>query len=1038
MIPNRLVGCVTAALYLLVSALCLSSSFVAVAVATSTDYSISLPADTFETRERASILWTAPDGHGSGDWIGLYRNEELIRPLSQSPKLTSATSGEATFIVPDDLGAYELRIHLKSGVGEPTPEARTTFEVVPIPYRVTVTPTVSLPNAYVSVSWTAPLGRELLGQVGFYLAGSPSGEFIELRSMPATSTSSSMSFRSPIRPGTYEFRIVLGETLQEPSPPARAVLMVAGPDLAVSSVGLSEFPAMGGETVSAEVGVENLGIEEAEESLALLFLSVDDFLSSDDVGVGNMQVPTLASGQGYTASVALEIPGAAVPGEYHLLACADAQGRILETSETNNCKASQFPIAVQEAGPELDIDPNRYTIEAPIGPIYRQESFQIRWTAPRYHGASDAVGLFEIDAPRCTSNGWPVRGCPGQVGAFRTLPSDQTSGVIDFVTNPSSPGRYELRVLLAGTAEEPFPPARQRIMIVDVPYSLSVSPSVAPPGQSIQVVWTAPYNAVSDRVALVPRGAANTASLSTQWLTSKTSGSLSFDTPAEPGVYEFRVWSASSGNQLLEPDPPVRATLEVLPMGVPTPSPTMTPSAMSTSTPSPLSTSISTATPVQRDVWIPIGPFGGGIIDLEMDSLNPSTLYAITDSTSFPSGGLAIRQPSGAFSTTTAAEAWSNMEVPGGAIKRIVVAPSDSSVLYAIVGHLSIRLLTETAGVYRSTDAGATWAATALVAEDFVGTTLSVDPQDPNVVVVGSTEGAFKTTDGGGRWTKMPLPSIPIELLVFDPGERDVLYGSVKPPAGPNSDDELLRSRDGGITWEEFVLPEWSGPSVVRSAAIVPNPGKASDVYVALDQSNYRKLSGVYLSAAGNLVVQGRCRENVDEIEFCTSTSSCDCGPLLSLTEPSVAADPSDGNHLLAVGGLVSGGTLLDSAVVWVTRDGGSSWTRSNRLGPRSVVKWGPIRIDPRDGERAYLATQFGVMKTFDGGHSWNDASDGLSDLETPMVVIDPLHPTRVYAPLNTGSFVVASGKGLVASSDGGVVGNRSCRSSSERLSPIR
>ena len=73
-------------------------------------------------------------------------------------------------------------------------------------------------------------------------------------------------------------------------------------------------------------------------------------------------------------------------------------------------------------------------------------------------------------------------------------------------------------------------------------YTLTVSPTTASPGQTLTVSWTAPAGHTStDWIGLYVPGAANTSYRDYRYLTSATSGTVSFTAPMSPGPYELRI-----------------------------------------------------------------------------------------------------------------------------------------------------------------------------------------------------------------------------------------------------------------------------------------------------------------------------------------------------------------------------------------------------------------------------------------------------------------------------------------------------------------
>jgi hypothetical protein len=66
----------------------------------------------------------------------------------------------------------------------------------------------------------------------------------------------------------------------------------------------------------------------------------------DPLLTGSRAVPVLAAGGSHSGTVTVTIPAATAPNAYFLLACADGPNTVVETDETNNCKASSTTVTV--------------------------------------------------------------------------------------------------------------------------------------------------------------------------------------------------------------------------------------------------------------------------------------------------------------------------------------------------------------------------------------------------------------------------------------------------------------------------------------------------------------------------------------------------------------------------------------------------------------------------------------------------------------------------------------------------------------------
>jgi serine protease AprX len=114
-------------------------------------------------------------------------------------------------------------------------------------------------------------------------------------------------------------------------------------DLTISTM---SAPAMVNEGQSFGISetTKNLGKGAADPSLTQFYLSTNDTLDPSDILIGSREVPALASGASSSGSTAVTIPQGTDAGTWYLLAKADAQEVVVETSETNNVYARSIKI----------------------------------------------------------------------------------------------------------------------------------------------------------------------------------------------------------------------------------------------------------------------------------------------------------------------------------------------------------------------------------------------------------------------------------------------------------------------------------------------------------------------------------------------------------------------------------------------------------------------------------------------------------------------------------------------------------------------
>src|SRR5258708_3089171 len=167
--------------------------------------------------------------------------------------------------------------------------------------------------------------------------------------------------------------------------------------------------------------------------------------------------------------------------------------------------------------------------------------------------------------------------------------------------------------------------------------------------------------------------------------------------------------------------------------------------------------------------------------------------------------------------------------VKAASLGAIAVARSNPNILYVGTGEGNLRGdVTWGGGVFKSTDAGATWTDVGLTDTRQIGAVI-VDPQDPDIVLVAAIghafgpntqRGVFRTTDGGKTWNRVLYKNALTGAidLAADPRNSKIIYAALwqvrRQPwnfasGGPGSG--LYRSADGGVTWSQLTgrgLPE--------------------------------------------------------------------------------------------------------------------------------------------------------------------------------------------------------------------------------------
>jgi len=207
-----------------------------------------------------------------------------------------------------------------------------------------------------------------------------------------------------------------------------------------------------------------------------------------------------------------------------------------------------------------------------------------------------------------------------------------------------------------------------------------------------------------------------------------------------------------------------------------------------------------------------IGPDGNRAIAIAGEPGNDDIVYI-----GAASGGI--------WKTTDGGLDWEPIfdNVDVASVGSLAVAPSDPNVIWAGTGETFVirPALAIGNGVYRSTDAGASWTHVGLEHTGRIGR-IVVDPGDPDVALAcaaGHTykaqpeRGVFRTEDGGASWEKVLFvdEATGCSDIAIDPTNGRILIAAMWQiqidtsglhSGGPGSG--VYRSKDGGSTWDEL------------------------------------------------------------------------------------------------------------------------------------------------------------------------------------------------------------------------------------------
>src|SRR5690348_3579115 len=226
--------------------------------------------------------------------------------------------------------------------------------------------------------------------------------------------------------------------------------------------------------------------------------------------------------------------------------------------------------------------------------------------------------------------------------------------------------------------------------------------------------------------------------------------------------------------------------------------------------------------------------------------------------------------------------------------------------------------------------------------------------------------GIWKSVDGGNRWEPIfdEEPVAAIGALAVAPSDKSTVWaGTGEPWAIRDSDvtgDGVYKSVDAGKSWKHMGLDQTG-----RIARILVNPSDANTVFVCAEGrlTGPQQERGVYRTTDGG--------QHWDRVLFVDEKTGCS----------GLTMDPEDSRTLFAgmwqvelrTWGEFSGGA---GSGVYVSRDGGSKWTRIEAHGlPKSPLGKIDVAVAPTDSNRVYALIQTknqgSVWRSDDGGENW-------------------------------------------------------------------
>jgi len=309
-------------------------------------------------------------------------------------------------------------------------------------------------------------------------------------------------------------------------------------------------------------------------------------------------------------------------------------------------------------------------------------------------------------------------------------------------------------------------------------------------------------------------------------------------------------------------------------------------------------------------------------------------------------------------------EAFSGLEFRGigpsittGRVSDLEVDPNDGNVWYVTVG---------SGGLWKTVNRGNTWTPIFDEYPSYSHGAIVVDPRNSDVVWLGTGEnthnrstsygdGIYKSTDAGATWTQVGLAdSQKIQRILIDPRDSDIVYVATAGPLWNSGGDRgLYKTTDGGASWNRVLhVSEDTG---ITDAVL--HPEDPDTIYAAAYQRRRRNAMTIGGGQEAGIFKSTDAGGSWERIE--NGIPTVDKGRI------ALGVDPRNPDRVYAM--VVAQG---DNGGFFVSENAGDSWQRMSDYSGGDPQYYGEIFVDPHRPDTIWNI-EVPIMRSTDKGVTW-------------------------------------------------------------------
>lgn len=328
-----------------------------------------------------------------------------------------------------------------------------------------------------------------------------------------------------------------------------------------------------------------------------------------------------------------------------------------------------------------------------------------------------------------------------------------------------------------------------------------------------------------------------------------------------------------------------------------------------------------------------------------------------------------------------------------GRIADIVIHPTNENVWYVAVA---------SGGVWKTENSGTTWKSIFDGQVSYSIGCITLDPQNPEIVWVGTGEnvggrhigygdGIYKSEDGGKSWKNMGLKtSEHLSKIIIHPTDANIMWVASQGPLWSSGGERgVYKSTDGGNTWKRTLGDaEWVGAT---DMLIDPrNP----DVLYAATWQRHRTVAGYLGGGPGTAI-----HKSTDGGD--TWTKLRNGLPGSNMGKIGLAISPQNPDVIYAA-------IELDrrKGGVYKSENNGGSWKKmsdavSGGTGPHYYQE---LYASPHKFDHLYLANNY-MLESFDGGKTFTQMNESEKHVDNHAVAFRKNDPNYILVGCDGGLY---------------------------------